>query len=380
MKNLSNIQIFYKDIFAGFAGLSSRTGGAIFIYSDQWLKEGFDISPFAMPLSEKNRIFVTKNTHPTGMFGVFTESLPGRWGEYLHKKFLGQMGIDYNSMNMLDKLVLVGSKGCGALKYKPETMVDAEVENLSLDDMYREISALSSSGTSDAIGTLYMKGGNTGGSVPKIIEEIDGQPWIIKIPVRPEDYEKGLMEYEYMSCAKKCGINVPEIKLIETPEGNCCFGIKRFDRLKAEDGSLMEQHIISAAAVLEKDWRDPGNDYHDLMKVALAITKDNRADIEDLFRRMCFNVFAANNNDNLKKFAFMYCEKEKGWRLAPAYGLRASTASKGARMLTVNGNGMIPTAEDLAAAGGRVGINKADCSRIIEEVETIVKENLKKYV
>jgi serine/threonine-protein kinase HipA len=113
------------------------------------------------------------------------------------------------------------------------------------------------------------------------------------------------------------------------------------------------------------------------MKMTLTLTKDSREDLEELYRRMCVNVYAHNCNDHLEKFSFLYNEEEKRWRLAPAYGLRFTTPAVGTRMLSVGGNKMVPSAEELAAAGVRVGFPKEKCLKIAEEVETIVKENIK---
>ena len=377
MGRYTSIKVFYKNRFVGYAGLVDKAKRGMFIYSDEWRKEGFDISPFALPLSDQRRIYVTKDNHPTGMFSVFTASLPGKWGSFLQQKFLGQMGIEDSSMNVLDRLALAGRSGRGALNYEPASLIGTDTYNLTLDETAAEILNMARTGKSDALGTLYTKGSMTGGSTPKIVETIDGEDWIIKFPVRPGEEEKRITEYEYMQCASKCGINVAETRLFGSSNGSSYFGVKCFDRIKNTEGVALPVHMLSVADIMEKNWRQPGYDYHDLMKMALVITKDNREDIEELFRRMCFNVFADNCNDHMGKFSFLYDEEAKRWRLAPAYGLRRTNAVIGARMLYVGGNSMIPSSEDIVNTGVRAGIPKEKCSQIAEEVETIVRENLK---
>ena len=45
---------------------------AAFQYSEEWLAEGFSISPFSLPMSRK--LFVPKVLPFDGLFGVFSDS------------------------------------------------------------------------------------------------------------------------------------------------------------------------------------------------------------------------------------------------------------------------------------------------------------------
>lgn len=46
--------------------------------------------------------------------------------------------------------------------------------------------------------------------------------------------------------------------------------------------------MLTAAALLELDFEQPSLDYHELMKNTKIITEDDRHDVENMFRRMCF--------------------------------------------------------------------------------------------
>ena len=46
--------------------------------------------------------------------------------------------------------------------------------------------------------------------------------------------------------------------------------------------------MLTAAALLELDFEQPSLDYHSLMKLTKILTKDHYADVESMFRRMCF--------------------------------------------------------------------------------------------
>ena len=59
--------------------------------------------------------------------------------------------------------------------------------------------------------------------------------------------------------------------------------------------------MVSVSGLLETSHRLPNLDYNLLMKLTLELTR-NYEDVEQLFRLMCFNVFAHNRDDHSKNF------------------------------------------------------------------------------
>ena len=100
--------------------------------------------------------------------------------------------------------------------------------------------------------------------------------------------------------------------------------------------------MLTAAALLELDFNQPSLDYHELMKLTKILTRDCTADVENMYRRMCFNVFAHNRDDHSKNFTYIYNEKDDMWRLSPAYDLTYSNTYYGEHTTTVDGNGKNP--------------------------------------
>ncbi len=49
-------------------------------------------------------------------------------------------------------------------------------------------------------------------------------------------------------------------------------------------------HMLTTAAILELDFEQPSLDYHGLMKLTKIMTRNCDEDVENMFRRMCFNV------------------------------------------------------------------------------------------
>lgn len=145
-----------------------------------------------------------------------------------------------------------------------------------------------------------------------------------------------------MDCAhKNAGIEMAKIK--------CCHLQLMMDILLQNRFDRMEKkriHMISASGLLETTHRIPNLDYHILMQLTLQLTK-NYAELEKLFRLMCFNVFAHNRDDHSKNFSYLYQNGQ--WVLSPAYDLTYSNSIGGEHATTVNGNGNDPGMDDLLA-------------------------------
>jgi serine/threonine-protein kinase HipA len=135
-------------------------------------------------------------------------------------------------------------------------------------------------------------------------------------------------------------------------------------------------HMATAAALLEADFRAPCLDYHALMKLTRILTRENPKDVENMFRRACFNVFAHNRDDHAKNFTFLYDEKEDGWRLSPAYDLTYSNTYFGEHTTSVDGNGRNPGEKELVNVGIKAGMKKRVCVDIIHEIEDKIKGSL----
>ena len=138
--------------------------------------------------------------------------------------------------------------------------------------------------------------------------------------------------------------------------------------------------MLTAAALLELDFEQPSLDYHELMKLTKILTEDNKEDMENMFRRMCFNVFAHNRDDHSKNFTYLYDEEKDTWRLSPAYDLTYSNTYYGEHTTSVDGNGRNPGEKELLAVGMGAGIPKEKCVEIMEMIESTVKEMLERYL
>lgn len=360
MENYRYLKVFYNDKLIGTLAKTPERLVA-FEYDSEWLATGFSISPFSLPLQKK--VFLPKYEPFDGLFGVFNDSLPDGWGRVLVDRFLLKNKINPSEIDNLNRLAVVHESGMGALTYKPEHKFETPEQESDYDKLAQECSKILESQNSDNLDELFKLGGSSGGARPKILTKINGEDWIIKFPSSQDSKNIGEQEYKYSLVAKDCGIRMTETRHFESKICSGYFGIKRFDR---ENGKKV--HMVSVSGLLETSHRLPNLDYNILMKLTLELTK-NYQDIEQLYRLMCFNVYAHNRDDHSKNFSFLYDENKKEWHLSPAYDLTYSASFNGEHATTINGEGKNPTFNDILTVAKNIGIKEKQAKEIALDIK-----------
>lgn len=373
MDRIKKLNVFYNDREVGTLALYQNRLAA-FEYASDWLADGFSISPFSLPLEKK--VFLPKIDPFEGLYGVFADSLPDGWGRLLVDRLMKKRGIDSQKLGNLDRLAIVGKTGMGALTYRPVISLEEESGILSLDEIASECERILKTEFSENLDTLFAMGGSSGGARPKILTKIDNEDWIIKFPSSYDPADIGKQEYDYAVCAKKCGIEMADVRLFKSDKCAGYFGTKRFDRkLSCDGGSITRRHMVSASGLLETSHRIPNLDYDLLMRLTLMLTKD-MSECEKLYRLMCFNVFAHNRDDHSKNFTYLYIEEENRWVLSPAYDLTYSNSLNGEHATTVHGNGVNPGLKEILDVAGNIGIEPKIARKIANDVRECVEEYL----
>lgn len=334
----------------------------VFEYDSQWLGDGFSISPFQLPLEPG--LFTAQRDPFDGLFGVFNDSLPDGWGNLLIDRWLKENGVNPGSISWIERLVIVGNSGMGALRYEPELGKISVAQKKPLDFYAEEVNKILHEEEVESLDHWVERAGSPGGARPKILLEMEGTEWLIKFGAQGDPDDIGEVEYRYSEAAKQVGIEMPETRLFEEKY----FGTARFDR---ENGCRI--HMITASGLLQASHRYPSLDYTDLMKAAFHLTRSIK-EMEKLYRRMVFNVLTFNQDDHAKNFSFLY--KNSEWICSPAYDLVYSSGFNGNHSTTINGIGN-PAMEDILRAGTDAGIDHKDCQHIYEEVKEGTKEFVK---
>lgn len=356
IEQVKKLEVKYNGVTVGYLA-EVQDGRIAFQYDDAWIKKGFSISPFSLPLSKQ--IYINGKDNFGGIYGVFHDSLPDGWGELLVKRMLAKMGINYDSLSPLTRLSLVSGNGLGGLSYEPTQVQKEKDSDIDLDFIASEADKILNDGAaSESLDEIYRLGGSSGGARPKAHLSIDGDEWIVKFPCRLDPVNVGEEEYKANLLAKECGIAIAECRLFPSVRCTGYFGSKRFDRIGEK-----RVHTVSLSSLLETSHRIPNLDYMHLFQVIQKICVD-QDDLYEAYRRMCFNVIYGNKDDHGKNFSFIYDEKQKGYRLSPAYDI-TRTPDKAEHEMTVNGS-TNPMEKDLEEVAEIIGIQKKKCNEILD--------------
>lgn len=357
IKNILSVNVLFHGHKVGTLSMGNHSC-CQFEYDRAWLRDGFSISPLQLPL--KAGLF-SAQWHPfKGNFGIFEDSLPGGYGEFLLSKVLRREGIDYYGLTPVQRLSLVGNSGMGALCYVPETVVGGNPSSLSLDEMQTLALEVLSEKKDTGSELLLAGSGNSGGVRPKCVYTDETGHWLVKFRHTFDPTDIGQQEYHYNELAQQAGIVVPEFRLIDGKY----FATRRFDIDK--QGNRL--HMATASGLLNEPLTPPKMDYHSLLQLTGFLTQSPEA-VEQQFRRMVFNYYARNFDDHARNFSFLCLEGR--WELAPAYDL-TNDQTLGEHATTVNFRGL-PTDEDMITVGMNTKMSRERCQQIIDEVKSVVE-------
>jgi serine/threonine-protein kinase HipA len=364
MKLVNKLTVTYRNRTVGALTMTPDTRLCAFQYDKDWLATGFSISPLDLPL--KSDLFIAKAEPFWGSFGIFEDSLPDGYGRYLLNRLLKKQGIDDAELTPIQRLSIVGCSGMGALSYLPETYIGEEKSLPELDDIQQmALDVLSEKSEEDA-DVLYFNSGNSGGCRPKcLLQDAEGS-WLVKFRHIYDPKNMGAMEFHYNEIARKCDITVPDFKLMEGK----FFATKRFD---IENGQRL--HVATAGALLNVSIAQPKLDYKTLLHLTGYLTQ-SPGQVDEMFRRMVFNVLTDNKDDHAKNFGFVY--KDCLWTLAPAYDLTlCSNGYNGEHATSVNNNGN-PTIQDMITVGESIRIPRKKGMDTIQHMAEVCSDILSK--
>ncbi|MDR1238091.1 MAG: type II toxin-antitoxin system HipA family toxin, partial [Propionibacteriaceae bacterium] len=285
-----------------------------FQYDPEFVRTGHSVSPLKLPLSDAVQV-ATRDPFRGG-FGVFDDSLPDGWGALVLDLFLRRNSIDPASLTLLQRLAMLGNTGRGALEYAPAFPLQ-ESETLDITDLAMLSGEILEAHeiTADEINAVFAASGSSGGARPKAFvrlqpsasetlasesnvahsgtpQTVGGQPddgeWLVKFPASSDPTDVGAIEYECSLIAQECAIEMSPTRLIAGRH----FAAARFDRSAA--GKI---HIVSAAGLLNADYRMPSLDYETLLRLTLWLTRD-LGQARQMFTRMILNILIANRDDH----------------------------------------------------------------------------------
>lgn len=357
--------------------LALKNRQVLFEYDSEFLSLGLELSPFKVPLAPG--VVTGDPTKFDGLMGVFDDSLPDGWGRLLIDRRAAKAGIPPEALSPLDRLLLVGSRGMGALVYEPPVALEPPTV-VRLPELEADTQAVMRGASVVDLDRLVALGGSPQGARPKVLVQLsaDGtvvgdtrarpgfEAWLVKFRARDDDQHAAALEHAYLLMASAAGIEVPASRLLgRTSRHPGFFAVRRFDR---EGRKKLHLHTLSG--LLNAPLRSSALTYRDVLKTARALTR-NESDVRELFRRACFNVFAHNRDDHARNFAFLM-DARGSWRASPAYDLTYSHGPGGEHTMLVDTEGANPTRAHLEKLAASVGLRRT--ATVIDEVRAAVSK------
>lgn len=352
-------------------------GRTLFEFDPSFLAAPLPLSPVHLPV--RPGVCVERDNAFAGLFGLFDDSLPDGWGRLLLDREMERLGVARGRLTPIDRLAWVGEHGPGALIYEPTTHPRHEPGSVDLASLAAEARLVLEGDADSVFAELLALGGSSGGARPKVglsWNPLDGRvrtgpgadppgfvEVIVKFSARSDPPDVGAIEHAYAQMARAAGVDVAPTWLIPAGAGPAFFATQRFDRAP-------RVHMHSLSGLLHADHRVPSTNYVDLLKLTRWLTRDQRA-VDQMYRRMVFNVLARNRDDHSRNFGFLM-DQAGEWRISPAYDLTFSSGPGGEHWMSVAGEGRTPARSHCLQVASAAGVAQGRAEAIIEEVRGAV--------
>ena len=316
-----------------------------FAYGTRYIErpDAFEIDPVSLSLADRLRVRGAElfPARQLTQFGGIRDAAPDAWGRRVIE---AQRRVPANSLSEADYLLGAGSDRVGALDVRdalgsPAQAGAAQVQSLPylLEAAERVEQGLPVPTT---LSDFFGSAPGAGGARPKAsVRDEAGLLWLAKFPATGDTFDIAQAECCTLRLAKRCGLTVPEVR-VQDIGGKSVLLIRRFDRYWQAPGAPLDAHTalhetqpqpglvehrlpfvsgLTLVACDEFESRLKG--YSDL---ALAVREyvhptQIRANCEELFGRMVFNIFVSNDDDHLRNHGFVRDPRLPGWRLSPLY-------------------------------------------------------------
>ena len=352
-----------------------------FEYNPDWIKSG------EQRILDPDIGWFKGKQFPNGKenFGLFFDSMPDTWGRTLMQRRAAQKakadGVAQKNLYDIDFLLGVQDEcRMGALRFKL-SKEGAFLDNnplsptpplSSLRELQHAAKELESDEDNESVkkwlAILIAPGSSLGGARPKAnLKDENGDLWIAKFPSKSDMIDKAAWEFLGYKLASKAGINMAECKIQKITGKHHTFLTKRFDR---ENGERI--HFASAMTMTgnnEDTIREEPASYLDIAEFIQYTGANPKQDLEQLWRRIVFNIAISNTDDHLRNHGFILTPK--GWVLSPAYDINPSV-DKGGLALNIDTHNNELDFELAKSVGEYFQLSESEMDSILNEVKETV--------
>lgn len=319
-------------------------------------------------------------------FGIFSDSMPDRWGRTLMKRRAilqaKEDGSNPSKLYELDFLLGVQDESrMGAIRFKLDESGSFLNDDLtfpippisSIRSLQSAATAIESDVNDEALSkwlaVLLAPGSSLGGARPKanVYDEL-GHLWIAKFPSKNDNSDKGVWEFLIYQLAIQAGIEMSVSKLQKVSGKYHTFLTKRFDRF--QHGRIHFASAMTMTGNTEHSLKNHTVSYLELAEFIQFSGNNVKKDLRQLWRRIVFNIAVSNTDDHLRNHGFLF--KENGWQLSPAYDLNPSVEKDGLS-LNIDMESNVLDFELAKSVGEYFQLTHREMNAILKEVKESVK-------
>lgn len=358
--------------------LEVKGGVGEFVYNPEYVtQKGWVPDPIHYPLRPEPYSGIVTNN---GLPGFIRDAAPDGWGERViaYSEGAALSGIEYliRSSNV-DR---AGSLLIGTTR-KPSAA--GRPDRLDRLDNFIEFMEGVQSGDRLAPETVRAakQRSSLGGLRPKVTL-LDGDQMILAKPKDRHDKEDiPSIEHACMSFAASKGLNVARTRL-QTGATSVLL-VDRFDRETTAEGYTLRLPMLSAATLLDVDWRAVDERSKSRWRYGEVADEMRRrgvplADLQELYMRMCFNALVGNDDDHPKNHAVLF--KDGKWRLSPMYDVVPALDGRPPQVLAmaVGKQGRVISRENMLSHAEHFALSQEEAAAVLDEVagwEDALKEH-----
>ncbi len=361
--------------------------------------DAIEVDPVSLairgPQSIKGKLLLPVNNLVS--FGGIRDAAPDSWGRRVIE---AKLKVPANSLSESQYLLHAGSERVGALDIRSnikDEPTGATGSVLALAYLMEAAERIEAGGDVPAnLEYIFMAGSALGGARPKAsVRDANGSLWLAKFQSKNDAFDIPAVECASLLLARETGLNVPPVNTRIIGDRRIMM-IRRFDRYWLAQGSqptaATDLMLLPADGLTERrmgfvsgltlvgcdETESRTKSYADL---ALAVRKYChpsviRADNEELFKRMVFNIFASNDDDHLRNHGFLWDPRLPGWRLSPLYDVlpRPSLATERYLHLGIGPQGRLATLDNALGGHAMFSLSLPRACELVGDVWRVVRE------
>jgi len=300
--------------------------------------------------------------------GAVDDARPDQWGERVIRLIQRPARL-----SLLEYLYFAGDDRFGALgvsllaaEYVPSTSAAMPTFD-SLAEMHLAVQrVMGGEAISEQQRRLLQPGVSMGGARPKSLMQFDGQSWVVKF-TEAGDVDSPLIEHASMQLARLCGIQTADTLALPLPQGHA-VAVRRFDRNGNQRLHAQSAHVALRAA-------GEATGYPELAQLIRRLGRPDqvRAQQQELFRRMVFNILIDNTDDHEKNHALVR-GADGFYALSPAFDVLPAAQGLGYQQMRVGALGHESSMGNALSQARAFGLTDAQAQLTMAEIVSQVAQ------